>query len=374
MLVQLPAHAATLGVRDLRLQADAAWQRGTPQQEEEDDALHLSWAGAEGVALQLLVPRNPTLIKSDPDTFYRNLARKWREQYGSTAAIGWTDLSRDGAGGVRWLGCRRPASSGEGVVFQLAAVHEGRAYSLLLFAPPGTEALPRVVLDLMAQARFQSTTSRWRLAQALALLPRGEALEALLQAEAEALGDQGMLTGHELKAGQPAHSATAVELRMHWSLDGFLWRRGFGRDERLPFEMGGELTAEAASELAGGSLRLVLRTEAEEKPLAARVSQHAYCGPRGTWEEAWAALQRGSRAPLSRLAREQSCQGQADEAGRVHVEADPGQAVERTLPLLPAPAKAVGRWVEIRLAPAAGSAGEILLDRPGLYFAYEPMP
>ena len=149
VLAVLPARAETFTVDNLRLRPDAAWQRGAPQREEEDDALLLSWPVPDGVALQVLVPRSPPLLKSDADTFYRNLTRKWAAKYGKAAVVGWIE-----AGSRRWLSCRRPSRTGEGVVFQLVTVHEGRAYSLVSIAPAGTETLPKAVHDLVAGADF----------------------------------------------------------------------------------------------------------------------------------------------------------------------------------------------------------------------------
>jgi hypothetical protein len=157
MLVSLPVGAQTLRVLDLGLQPDPAWQRGTPRQEQEDDALQLSWPAPEGgPTLQVLVSQSPPLIQSDADTFYRNLSRKWAALYGRHASVGWVEFNKDGQEGRRWLSCRRPARSGDGVVFHLVSVHAGRAYSLLVFAPPKTETLPQAVHGLLAGAVFQA--------------------------------------------------------------------------------------------------------------------------------------------------------------------------------------------------------------------------
>jgi hypothetical protein len=253
MLAAFPARAETLELLELRLYPDAGWQRGAPQEEQEDDALRLSWPAPDGVALQVLVPRNPPLLKSDAETFYRNLTRKWTAQYGKQAAIGWIDF---GPGGTRWLGCRRPSSTGSGVVFHLATVHEGRAYSLLAFAPPGTESLPPAVRDLVQGAAFQAPPTPWRHRLSLALLPQGEALEALAQAEADALGNQGMLTGYGVgaeKSGKPGQSwEEAGEVRLNWFLEGFRWVEVHGRDERQPFEVRGQLVAVPPPRMGGG--------------------------------------------------------------------------------------------------------------------------
>lgn len=380
MLVSLPARAGTLNVLDLRLHPEPTWQRGTPQQELEDEALLLSWPVPDGVALQVLVPRNPPRIKSDADTFYRNLSRKWSALYGKQAAMGWLDFTRDGQtgpGGPRWLSCRRPTRSGDGVVFHLATVHEGRAYSLLVFAPPKTEALPQAVHRLLAGAGFQAVPSVWRQVRGLVPMPRSTALEALVQADADALGDQGMITGYGVNRAKidkqaPGSVGSVDALRLEWFLDGFRWVDGAGRDERLPFEAKGELSAEASQVLPGGAVHVGLNLAASDTPLAARVSLHAYCGPRGPWDDALADLARGARRPLERLGRDHACPGIAGDGVLATLEARPGEAVARAVALMPPPESADGLWVEIRLLPEAGSLGEGLLGRLGLYFFYEP--
>lgn len=374
MLVGFSARAETLGVLDLRLHPGPAWQRGASAQEQEDDALLLSWPVPEGVALQVVVPRNPPLIKSDADTFYRHLTREWTLQYGKEAAVGWIDF---GGGGPRWLSCRRPARSGEGVVFHLTTVHEGRAYSLLLFAPPKTESLPQAVHALVAGAGFHAPPTVWRHTLGLAMLPQAEALEALAQAEADVLGDQGMLTGYGVnteKSGKPGGDGgvSGEARRLNWFLDGFRWAKGYGRDERQPFEARGQLMAEAPPEWTGGALRMELNVGASETALAARASFHAYCGPRGPWDEAMAALARGARGPLGRLARDHACAGRTGDGVLASLEARTGQTLVRSVPLAAPPDKADRLWLEVRLLPEAGSPGEGLLDRLGLYFVYEP--
>lgn len=379
-LVSLAALAEALSVLDLRLHPDPAWQRGTPQQEQEDDALLLSWPVPDGVALQVLVPRTPPLIKSDAETFYRNLARKWSAQYGKAAAVGWIEFGKEGQKGVvglRWLSCRRPARSGDGVVFHLATVHEGRAYSLLLFAPPNTEALPQAVHTLVAGAGFQGVPTVWRHAHSQFLSPQAEALEAIIQAEVDALGDKGMLTGYgvkQVKADKPLEEGgSAVEsMQLNWFLDGFRWDTSAGRDERLPFEVNGQLAADVAPELPGGALQLGLKTGASDTLLKAQATLHAYCGPLGPWNEAWADLARGARGPLGRLARDHGCPDFAGHGVLATLEARPGQTVARSVALALPPASAQRLWVEVRLLPEAGSLGEGLLDRLGLYLAYEP--
>lgn len=373
LLIGGSAQAGTLRVLDLSLTPEPAWQRGTPEQEREDDALVLSWPVPEGVSLQLIIPRSPPLIKSDADTFYRNLSHKWRAQYGKEAVVGWVDPGGDLPGSPRWLSSRRPARSGDGVVFHLVSVHEGRAYSLLLFAPPGTEALPKALHDLLAGAGFQPVPTLWHKTLALHLLPQGEAMEALAQTEVEALGDAGLLTGYGVRAEEAALESDR-ELRLHWFLDGFRWAKKFGRDERVPFEVRGQLAASASPELDGGSLKVELKVAAAEAPQAARVGLHSYCGPQGAWQDALASLRRGARGPLDRLRRDHACGTPSLPDALGVLEARSGQTVARVIPLtLPATAKAGMRWLEIDLDPGMGGAvGERLLDRVGLFFIYAP--
>jgi hypothetical protein len=371
LLIGGSAQAGMLSVLDLRLHPDPAWQRGTPEQEREDDALLLSWPVPDGIALQLVIPRSPPLIKSDAETFYRNLTQKWSAQYGREAAVGWIDLGGGEAGSPRWLSCRRPARSGEGVVFHLASVHEGRAYSLLLFAPRGTEALPKAFHDVVAGAGFQAMPPIWRKSLALPLLPRGEAMEAMAQAEVEALGASGLLTGYGVRAEGNGVEPDG-ELRLYWFLDGFRWAKKFGRDERVPFEVRGQLAAAASRELDGGTLKVELKVGASEATQVARVSLHSYCGPQGPWQEALASLGRGARGPLDRLRRDHACDTPSVSGELGVLEARSGQTVARVIPLaLPATAKAGMRWLEVNLEPGVGgTVGERLLDRVGLFYIY----
>lgn len=362
-LLVLPARAESLRVDDLSLRPDPAWQRGEPRQEQEDDALALSRTLPDGGALRVLVPRSPPLLKSDAETFYRNLTRKWYALYGQTATVGWTEL-----GGRRWLRCRRPSRVGDGEVFQLATVHEGRAYTVVAMAPAGTDALPGAVGDLLAGAEFSAPAQSWRQTRGLAVMPRGEALDALAQAEADVLGGKGMLLGHELAGDTPAGGGQAVR----WSLDGFLWDQAQGRDGRRPIELRGRLAARAPADQDGGGLTLDLALEAGGAPLAVRATRQAYCGPEGAWRTALAALDRGAPAGLARLARDHPCAGEAGPGVLAEVEIVPGQVVSRTVALPPPPDQATAWWVEVRLVPQAGSLGEMLLGRTGVYFVYEP--
>ena len=357
---------------DLRLTADAPWQRASPEQEREDDALGLSWPVEGGVSLQLLVLRSPSRIKSDAETFYRNLTQKWRGLYGKALAVGWLPNDVDAAEspqGPRWLVGRRPSQSGKGVVFHLASVHGGQAYSVLVFAPAGTQTPPLPARAVVAKAGFQEPVLLWRQSRTLALVPRGEALAALAQAETEALGEKGMLTGYSFR--ELAVEGSGVGLA--WGLEGFRWAQRAGRDAQVPFDVRGRLNASAPTAW-DGEVRIGLEVSAAESPMEARVSVHSYCGPPEAWRAALAALDKGARTPLQRLGREQPCgdvpfqPAQAAWLGRV------GERQEHAFSLSEPgqQGKAGPRWVEIALVPEAGALGEGLLGRLALVLVYEP--
>ena len=374
-LASMPVVAEDLRVMDLHLRPDVAWLRGSPQQEQEDEALVLSWPVAGGMGLQLLVPREPPLIKSDADTFYRNLTRKWSALYGKRAAVGWMDGGRDGQDGVRWLSCRRPAGSGDGVVFHLATVHEGRAYSLLLFAPPGTDALPEAAARLVMGADFQLVPTVWRRTRSLLVAPQADALEALAQAEADALGDKGMITGYGIDLEAPPLSGADTQAGgagVSWFLDGFRWDKNLGRDGREAFDVRGRMVAWGPGVLGEAPLRVALHVGGTETGVALRVEAHAYCGGEGPWREAMAALERGLRGPLSRLGREHACAGQAQQVLFSGLETAPGRQLEQSVPLAPPTGKVDKWWLEVRPQPGTGAIGEGVLDRLGAYFVYEP--
>lgn len=355
-------------VLDLRLAPDPAWSRGTPEQEREDEALVLSWPAGGATVLQALVPRDPPLVKSGSGDFYRNLGRKWRAQHGKDAQVGWyaTAGEKDTAG-HRWLVCRRPARDGQGVVFHLARVHEGRAYSLLLFAPPGTGALPPAARALLAAASFRTPAPWWRQTRAVAVLPRGEALAALAQAESETLGERGMLTDYRLQA-----LAGDQGPGIAWILEGFHWTRRLGRDERLPFVHRGEFLLQGPAALEG-TARLRLKLEPGAPPMTVRARLGRYCGPAGPWREALAALDRGARGPLARLGRDHGCAGDDPPGGETSREVRGGEDWTHGLELaLPRSPDGLGpRWLEVALSPAPGAVGEGLLGRVALVLVYE---
>lgn len=368
LLLCAPLRAAELQVHDLRLDPDSAWRRATPAQEAEDGALSLSLPADGDVGLQVLIPRDAPLVKTDAETFYRQLGRKWDARHGKAASVGWVAAGQ-GARARRWLACRRPAQGGEGVVFHLATVHAGRAYSLLLFAPPGTETLPGPARGLLARVGFRAADVTWRHARSLPLFPQGEALDGLAQVVAQGLGETGMLSGYGIKVTP----ADAAEPHLDWFLDGFRWSAGQGRDARASFEIRGGLTAVPPARLDGGRLRVTLSQQAAPLPLTARVSARAYCGDPEPWREALQALERGARSPLERLRRDHACAAGAGETELGSVEAGAGQTVTREFPVPLETAEGVtARWLEVGLSPVSGAIGESLLERLGLFFFYAP--
>jgi len=378
MGVAFPAHSAIVNVGALQLNPDSSWQRGGAQQEGEDDAVQLSWAIPSGIALQLLVPRSPPLIKSDEAHFYQNLTRKWSAQFGKAADIHWIQFNQPGQSGLRWLACRHPARSDDGVVFHLVTVHEGHAYSLLLFTPPGTERLPPAALALMAGANFGTLHSGWRRTASLTVIPQGEALDGLIRTEAEALADQGMLTGFGLEAepidkvAKTAQGAQEAEiLHMAWFFDGFRWREENGRDVQQSFDIRGRLKVEAPGGTSQGPLNFVLDMATAEGPLEVRADLMSYCGPVEPWETAWSALGLNAMNVLSLLETAHACE-QAPKEGKGWVmQAMPGQTVRGKLEL-PAVFPADRLWVEIQLVPAAGYVGAGLLQHSRMYVVFEP--
>ncbi|HNQ05388.1 MAG TPA: hypothetical protein PKH69_12350 [Thiobacillaceae bacterium] len=360
-LVVVSARADGLYVDGMRLYPEPTWQRGDPEQEAEDDSLLLTWPVPEGVSLRVMVPRSPPLLKSDAGTFHRNLARKWIAQFGKAARIGWLEI-----GGRRWQSCRHPSRSGEGVAYQVVTVHAGRAYSVLAIVSTDAERLPGVVHELLAGVEFPAPEPAWRQTLNLAILPRGETLQTLVRAEAEALGARGMLLGHEVDSRDVGGMRT-----LRWSLDGFRWDVSAGPDGRRPFELRGRLAARAPAAPDRGVLRLELGAQAGESPLRVQVSRYAYCGPAAPWREALAALRREDGADLHRLARAYPCAG-AGPALLASMEAAPGQTLHQDVPLPALPAQATACWLELRPVSRGDGLGVMLLEHVGLYVVYEP--
>ena len=368
------AHGAEFRVMDLELHPGEAWNRVSPVQEQEDDALGLSWPASGETVLQVLVPRRPPLIKGDAETFFRNLTLKWTDLYGKQLAVGWfphLENSQDQsvAGQLRWLIGRRPSQSGNGVVFHLATVHGGRAYSMLVLAPEGTEALPPAARDLITSAGVQAPVPRWGKPRGFVVMPKGEALAALAQAESETLGEQGMLTGYGFRSLEVEPGSLGVA----WDMEGFRWAQRAGRDTQQSFELRGSLKA-TAPESPDGTVQASVHHAAGEQALEARIDVRGYCGGKDAWRAALAALNKGAQAPLRRLAKEHSCADApvSDSGSTWQIPVGERKAQPFALDGSVLGGKPGYVWVEVSLQPAVGSLGEGLLGRLALVFVYEP--
>lgn len=144
------AVADELRVDRLHLRFDAAWQRGDPRAEEESDS-HILTGAAGGGALQLFVPRRAAPMKSEPERFREQLARKWRILYGDAARIAPRTLA-----GRDWFTCRRPGRDGRSTVFQWVTIEAEQAYSLIWFDDGRRDELPSEALALLAEVGFRA--------------------------------------------------------------------------------------------------------------------------------------------------------------------------------------------------------------------------
>ncbi|HRH80317.1 MAG TPA: hypothetical protein PLW81_04665 [Thiobacillaceae bacterium] len=160
------AVADELRVDRLHLSFDAAWQRGDPRAEEESDS-HILTGAAGGGALQLFVPRRAAPMKSEPERFREQLARKWRILYGDAARIAPRTLA-----GRDWLTCRRPGQDGRSTVFQWVTVEAEQAYSLIWFDDGRRDELPSEALALLAEVGFRAGMPEPEPVSAVAVAPR----------------------------------------------------------------------------------------------------------------------------------------------------------------------------------------------------------
>lgn len=360
------AGAEVLRVDAMRLAPEAAWRRGDPAREREDGAYLLEWpVAANGFAPQVAIPLHSTPLRSDAETFYANLRKKWAHQYGPRAEIGRIEIA-----GAHWLACRRRASDGETVVFLLAGARAGRAYSVLAFAAPHASGLPKPVYDLLATADFGEVARRWSARRVIAERPDRAALASMLDIDMQRIGQDGMLTGYGLRYTRPEGAEPA--LRLEWFLDGFTWRQRVGRDEREPFALKGALEARATA----GALRLAAASDAA---VDVEVGLLDLCAPKDAIEAALAQLADGHREALERLLRERppSCPALAATPPRF-LRVVPGQPLEETLafPTGQTVADTAGLdslrvlFLRPRLAPPEGLPGQHLLHAAGLYFIY----
>lgn len=374
------AVAEDLRVEALRVPHAEPWRRGPADQEKRDGVFLLDGRAGDGSPLQVAIFRRAPALKTGAEIYYRNLARHWRAQYGGLAAIQWLE-----AGGVKWLACRRPGRDEATGVFHLSTVFDGRAYSLLAFAPAETAAPPAALLDLLAAMRLgtgsgaASPPTRWLGARTYRFRPSGEALEAVVAADRESLGEDGMLTGYGLDYGGGPEGAG-----VDWFLDGFRWKTVAGRVTRVPWANRGHLEVEPPGEWTDASLWTLRLTLAEgEEGVSARLLAWDLCAPRERLTSVLEGLDRGARVPMERLAAErpEGCPPPTAGASRsLHGEA--GRTVAGSLALPAGTPSSAGpetglarvRLVEVRLEPRPGrtAPGDGLLGRARLFFAFEP--
>ncbi len=379
-----PAASAPLCVHALCLPVDAAWRRGGAEQESADDAFILERAAEPENPLQVVVLRAAPVVRGDADAYYDRVTRFWRANYGKAVLVTWQE-----AGGARWRALRRPAQEQGMGVFQLVTVHDGRAYSLLVFVPGDVTTLPAPVRQLLDGIRFaageqkptQATQApststrappeRWLRAQTYRVQPAAEELEPRTMAEVRRLGD-GMLTGHGLR-----HAESGVE----WFMDGFVWRDASENSARSAWEVRGALRVEAPAEWnvsAPWTVRLSL-PEGQE-PVSARLSTRVLCGRRDALRAALERLGRGESTAVQGLASD--CAAVAVPLSPTVLRGEPGKTASATWQL-PVPvrkresvrdAEASVALVEVLLETEAGRRlpGQALIGGVRLYFAYEP--
>lgn len=386
LLLAVPgAWAEVLRVDAMRLSPEAPWQRGDAAQEKEDGLYLLEWpllsGSVQGVALQVTLPRRSTPLKADAESFHSNLRKIWAAQFGKGAEIGEIEIA-----GVRWMTCRRPTGDGGAIVFQLATVHERRAYNLLAFASPQATGLPKPVYDLLAGVRFGPEPRPWIATRVIAAQPGGIALEALVQGDAERLGQDGMLTSYGIEYSQPPGTPNAGPgKRLAWFMEGFKWRNLVGGDERLPISLRGHLEARGEARAAGATaaIAIELRVAAESGTgVEVDVSLLDLCAPTAELDAALARLERGARAPLERLARERpaTCPALPAAMPPKGLLARPGNTVAQPLAFSLPPGLPVAAGlsrvqivaVRPRLVGNEDELGQNLLRRLGLYFVYAP--
>ncbi len=288
-LFTLGAEAAALQVEALSLPYASPWQRATPQQENEDDALLL----AADSSLRLALPRRTRLLKIDADSYYDRLRASWRKLYGDSAKISWFE-----AGGVdgkqKWLLCRRPSRDDAVSVFHLSTVFAGRAYSVLLFAP--SAALPPAALALLAAVRFEGEATPvlvrpdWVKTRKIYPQANADVLEALVQDDVARLGDDGLVTGYGLDFGASS---------LAWFIEGYQWKTIATRVTRVDWKQGGRLAVLVDAASTVWPVQLTLTQDEAEVRASLRVIE--LCAPAQRIAAVLDQLQRGARQPLQRL-------------------------------------------------------------------------
>jgi hypothetical protein len=375
---------------ELRLQALAVpyaspWQRATPEQEAEDDALLLD---APQAGMQLAVLRQSRVLKTDAETYFARLTDNWRQLYGTTAQI-----NRIAFNDQSWLACQRPARAGGGSVWQLSTVYAERTYNVLLFAPAGEAQtplqIPTPARELLAAMRFGDpapVAARLNWIKTRTLFPRTnvEVLEALVQDDIARLGEDGLITGYGLN-----FDATGAG----WFIEGYQWKVLAERVDRVALKSGGRLDFElppAADSTAKALLRLSLQDDDAEVGVQLRV--WPLCAPEERIAETLAQLQRGARAPMQRLAQE-SIAGCPPPAGLVEplaaLKGSSGKTVlaEVAVVLPPVPdveqqsalqqaglSRIVLVEVALNVGPRRTGLGDRLIERARGYVVYRPEP
>lgn len=374
-IVACLADAAELRIEALTLPYVSPWQRATPQQEAEDDALLLD---APDAGLHLAVPRQTRLLKMDADAYYAKLSENWRRLYGNAARTTWTE-----AAGRKWLTCRRPSRDSGVNVFHLSTVIAGRAYSVLLFAPASTESLPQLAIDLLAGARAGSEpvpvapAMTW--AQTRTLYPKANAdvLEALVQSDAARLGDDGMVTGYGLDFGKSF---------VDWFVEGYQWKTVNARVTRVNWKQGARLAIQAATDDAGWNLSLTLQEDEADVHANLRVIE--LCAPAQRITDALELLQRGAFAQFQRLAQERApgCAQQTPLVASAGLLGESGKTVQGSIALTLPPPPGATQFAALKLAgltriavveaaleasPNRTGFGDRLLERARWYLVFE---
>ena len=381
----LRVDAAELRLEALSLNYASPWQRGTPQLEAEDDALLLDAADA---GLQLIVPRRTRLLKIEADAYYVKLSQNWQKLYGSEAKISWFEPSYPNSI-QKWLLCRRPMGDKAGSVFHLSTVVDGRAYSVLLFAPVEAGTLPKLALDLLASVRVGNEPTQaaaqpaWIKTRTLIPKANAEVLEAQVQSDVARLGDEGMVTGYGLDFG-----ASSVD----WFMDGYQWKTVDARDTQVDWNLGGRLearigeSAQPVHAMVHAELQLALKEG--EADISAHLSVWDLCATSPRVTEVLAQVQRGAFAQIPRLVQERAsgCPATFTPAAPVVLRGVSGKTthldVALTLPPAPGPAELSAlrqagltriALIEIALSPgpARTGFGDRLIERARWYVVLE---
>lgn len=453
LCLSLAAVAGQLQVGELSLDYAAPWQRAEAAEERAADSAILRLA-RDGELLQVLLPRHQARLRMDEAQFFKQLEFLWHAQYGRDIAVSWVE-----AGGRRWRMVRRPSvERPETVVFHLVTVHQGSAHHLLVYAPVSAAALPGAVRQLLqggaagppaappdppdlpsagmqlAAAQGEAAqgipppaaadaapplaavlpkppapvprgdtpaapaaAERWQLKRVVRALPRGAALDALVQREAAGLGGQGGVTGY------------AVEGRDHGLigfLEGFRWMPGaHGRDRKqtclrrwdLRWRAPEPLWTEGASIALEADFGGTAASEPEAR-LTLGYRLRLLCGLNSRLLAAIAALERGAAGAAAELDALEAACGAVTSDLPTGVIVNPaasggGSAARRevTLPRRLGQAAATGPARRLVLSllpglasPAAGSVercvsgsgsgpwGGILLDALAVHYLYAP--